>query len=272
MTMNNIEQLKLRIDTKTKRSVLWRWFFTSSVSSNYEKMQALAYCYAVLPFLKIAYKNKPEALQKAVLNHLQFFNTNPWVAPYILGINVAMEENADENTEEAVTSIKTGLMGPVAGLGDSLFVVIPWTIFGAIAANMAIDGSPVGILLWIVVSVALKLVSIPLFNAGYASGTKFIPTIEKSLKLLTESTSILGLMVVGALIPSVVKANITLNFKQGNFSMKGQDILDQIMPGLLPALLVGLVFWALKKNVKPIYLILGVMVLSIVLAALGILK
>ncbi|MEX1484210.1 MULTISPECIES: PTS system mannose/fructose/sorbose family transporter subunit IID [Enterococcus] len=270
--MNNIEQLKLRIDTKTKRSVLWRWFFTSSVSSNYEKMQALAYCYVVLPFLKIAYKNKPEALQKAVLNHLQFFNTNPWVAPYILGINVAMEENADENTEEAVTSIKTGLMGPVAGLGDSLFVVIPWTIFGAIAANMAIDGSPVGILLWIVVSVALKLVSIPLFNAGYASGTKLIATIEKSLKLLTESTSILGLMVVGALIPSVVKANITLNFKQGNFSMKGQDILDQIMPGLLPALLVGLVFWALKKNVKPIYLILGVMVLSIVLAALGILK
>ena len=79
-------------------------------------------------------------------------------------------------------------------------------------------------------------------------------------------------MVVGALIPSVVKANITLNFKQGNFSMKGQDILDQIMPGLLPALLVGFSFLALKKNVKPIYLILGVMVLSIVLAALGILK
>ena len=100
------------------------------------------------------------------------------MAPYILGINVAMEENADENTEEAVTSIKTGLMGPVAGLGDSLFVVIPWTIFGAIAANMA-DDSPVGILLWIVVSVALKLVSIPLFNAGYASGTKLIATIEK---------------------------------------------------------------------------------------------
>ncbi len=272
MTMNNIEQTKLSVDTKTKRSVLWRWFFTNSVSSNYEKMQALAYCYAVLPFLKTAYKNKPEALQKAVLNHLQFFNTNPWVAPYILGINVAMEENADENTEEAVTSIKTGLMGPVAGLGDSLFVVIPWTIFGAIAANMAIDGSPVGILLWIVVSIALKLISIPLFNAGYTSGTKLIATIEKSLKLLTESTSILGLMVVGALIPSVVKANIALNFKQGNFSMKGQDILDQIMPGLLPALLVGLVFWALKKNVKPIYLIIGVMVLSIILAALGILK
>lgn len=272
MKMNNTEVVSNQVDEKTKKSVLWRWFFTSSVSSNYEKMQALAYCYAVLPFLKQAYKNRPEDLQKAVLNHLQFFNTNPWVAPYILGINVAMEENADENTEETVTSIKTGLMGPVAGLGDSLFVVIPWTIFGAIAANMAIDGSSIGIFLWIAVSVALKLVSIPLFNAGYSSGTKLIATIEKSLKLLTESTSILGLMVVGALIPSVVKANVALNFTQGDFTMKGQEILDQIMPGLLPAALVGLVFWALKKNVKPIYLILGVMVLSILLAALGILQ
>ncbi len=262
----------MKMNDKVRKSVLWRWFFTSSVSSNYEKMQALAYCYAVLPFLKVAYKDKPEALQSAVLNHLQFFNTNPWVAPYILGINVAMEENADGNTEEAVTSIKTGLMGPVAGLGDSLFVVIPWTIFGAIAANMALDGSPAGIFIWIAVSVALKMLSIPLFNAGYTSGTKLITTIEKSLKLLTESTSILGLMVVGALIPSVVRANIALTFKQGELTMKGQEILDQIMPGLIPAVLVGIVYWALKKDVKPIYLILGVMVVSIILAALGILK
>ena len=262
----------MKMNDKVRKSVLWRWFFTSSVSSNYEKMQALAYCYAVLPFLKVAYKDKPEALQSAVLNHLQFFNTNPWVAPYILGINVAMEENADGNTEEAVTSIKTGLMGPVAGLGDSLFVVIPWTIFGAIAANMALDGSPAGIFIWIAVSVALKMLSIPLFNAGYTSGTKLITTIENSLKLLTESTSILGLMVVGALIPSVVRANIALTFKQGELTMKGQEILDQIMPGLIPAVLVGIVYWALKKDVKPIYLILGVMVVSIILAALGILK
>ena len=257
---------------KVKKSVLWRWFFTSSVSSNYEKMQALAYCYAVLPFLKVVYKDNPEKLQSAVLNHLQFFNTNPWVAPYILGINVAMEELSSEETEEAVASIKTGLMGPVAGLGDSLFVVIPWTIFGAIAANMAIDGSPFGILLWIVVSVALKLLSIPLFNAGYTSGTKLISSIEKSLKIFTESTSILGLLVVGALIPSVVKANVALNFQQGDFTMKGQEILDQIMPGLVPAILVVIVYWALKKNIKPIYLILGVMGVSIILYALGILK
>lgn len=77
---------------------------------------------------------------------------------------------------------------------------------------------------------------------------------------------------MGALIPSVVKANVALNFQQGDFTMKGQEILDQIMPGLVPAILVLVVYWALKKNIKPIYLILGVMVVSIILYALGILK
>lgn len=270
--MNNSDTNPAKVDPKTRKRVLWRWFFTSSVSSNYEKMQALAYCYAMLPFLKVAYRNHPDKLQKSVLNHLQFFNTNPWVAPYILGINVALEESGNDDTDEAVTSIKTGLMGPVAGLGDSLFVVIPWTIFGAIAANMALQGSPVGIFLWIAVSVALKMLSVPLFNMGYTSGTRLISTIEKSLKTLTESTSVLGLMVVGALIPSVVKATVALNFSQGKFNMKGQTILDQIMPGLIPAALVGVVYWLLKKNVKPIWLILGVMVFAVLMHVLGILK
>lgn len=270
MKMNNIE--KVAVDKKTRNSVLWRWFFTNSLSSNYEKMQALAYCYAVLPFLKVAYKDKPAELQKAVNNHLQFFNTNPWVAPYILGINVAMEENPGDETLEAVTSIKTGLMGPVAGLGDSLFVVIPWTIFGAIAANMALDGSAIGILIWIAVSVTVKLLSIPLFNAGYNSGTKLISSLESSMKNLTKSTSILGLMVVGGLIPSVIKANVALEFKQGDLVMKGQEILDQVMPGLIPAVVVLLVYFALKKNVKPIYLIFIVMIAGIILNALGILN
>ncbi len=54
-------------------------------------------------------------------------------------------------------------------------------------------------------------------------------------------------MVVGALIPSVVKANVALNFQQGDFTMKGQEILDQIMPGLVPAILVVIVYWALKR-------------------------
>lgn len=83
---NEVKQQETILDKKTRYKVLWRWIFTSSVSSNYEKMQALAYCYAIMPFLKFIHKDDPDGLQTAVKNHLQFFNTNPWIAPYVLGV------------------------------------------------------------------------------------------------------------------------------------------------------------------------------------------
>lgn len=270
--MNNTDNVSNPVSKKVKNKVLWRWIFTSSVSSNYEKMQALAYCYSMLPFLKEIHKDDPDGLHEAVRNHLQFFNTNPWIAPYVIGVNIGIEEVEKNHAKEAIAGIKTGLMGPLAGLGDSLFVVIPWTIFGAIAANMALQGSPIGIFLWIIVSVVLKLLSFPFFRAGYKSGTSLVAVLETKMKVISKCVSILGLMVVGALIPSVIKSNVALSFHQGDVTMKGQDILDQIMPGIIPALLVFAVYMLLSKKVKPIYIILIIMVLSIVLYALGILK
>ncbi len=268
MKMNNNEITPKKIRSK----VLLRWIFTSSVSSNYEKMQALAYCYAILPFLKFTYRNDEDGLQQAAKRHLQFFNTNPWVAPYIFGLNIVIEEKEKNNAADAVSSIKSGLMGPLAGVGDSLCVVIPWTIFGAIAANMAIDGSPVGIFLWIAVSVAIKLCSFPLFKAGYFSGTKLVNALESKMKSITKGTSILGLMVVGGLISTVIRTTVGFSFVQGEIEMTGQSILDQIMPGLLPAAIVAIMYYLLGKKVKPTYLILLVIAISIVLYSLGVLK
>ena len=54
--------------------------------------------------------------------------------------------------------------------------------------------------------------------------------------------------------------------------MKGQDIFGSNNAWIIACIISWFSFLGIKKNVKPIYLILGVMVLSIVLAALGILK
>lgn len=267
MEMNN---QNYKTPKEIRRSVLLRWIFTSSVSSNYEKMQALAYCYAIFPFLKHKYTN-PEELKKATLRHLQFFNTNPWIAPYIFGLNLAVEEDQGNSADDTISSIKSGLMGALAGVGDSMFVVIPWTIFGAIAANMAIEGSPVGIFLWIIVSVLVKLLSFPLYNAGYFSGTQLIDSLESKMRELTEGTSILGLMVVGGLIPSVIRATVPFEFRQGELTLSGQDILNQIMPGLIPLIIVGLSYYLLSKKVSPTKLIMIIILLSIVLSFLNIL-
>lgn len=267
---SNIENIPAPKAIRNK--VLWRWILTSSVSSNYEKMQALAYCYAMLPFLRHIHKGDADGLNEAVRNHLQFFNTNPWVAPYVLGVNIGTEEIGKNTAKQAVAGMKTGLMGPLAGLGDSLFVVIPWTIFGAIAANMALQQSFIGILLWILISVILKVLSFPLFAAGYQSGTRLVSTLETKMKIVSGCVSVLGLMVVGALIPSVIKVNVALSFHQGNVTMQGQQILDQIMPGIIPAALVFTVYFLLHKNVKPVYTIFIIMTLSVILHVSGILQ
>ena len=260
------------VSNKTKNRVLFRWILNGGASLNYEKMMGLAYTYSMLPFLKENYKDNPKGLKESVRTHLQFFNTNPYLAPYVLGMNIEIEEKEKDSSLKTVMGLKTGLMGPLAGLGDSVFVVIPWTIFGAIAANMALSGSPVGIFLWFIVTWLLRALGIPLFKAGMKSGTSLLTSIETKMKLITESVSILGLMVVGGLIPTVVKTNLALKFKQGSLSMTGNQILDQIMPGLLPAALVFGVYYLLSKKVKPIYIILIIIALSIVLYLLGIMK
>jgi len=256
------------VSNKAKNRVLLRWMLNGGASLNYEKMMGMSYTYSMMPFLKENYKDDPEGLKKAVKMHLQFFNTNPYIAPYVIGVNIGVEESEKSTALDTIMALKTGLMGPLAGLGDSVFVVIPWTIFGAIAANMALDGSVIGVGIWLIVTWLLKALGIPLFKGGLKSGTSLISSIETKLKAITESIAVLGLMVVGALVPTVIKANVALNFKQGDLEMSGTEILDQIMPGLIPALLVFGVYWLLGKKVKPVYIILLIMVLSIVLYAL----
>lgn len=79
-------------------------------------------------------------------------------------------------------------------------------------------------------------------------------------------------MVVGALIATVVKVNVGFEFKQGDLTMTGNEIFDQVMPGLLPACVVAIVYYLLGRKVKPVYVILLILVVSIALRALNILK
>ena len=72
-------------------------------------------CYITV-FKIYTYRNDEDGLQQAAKRHLQFFNTNPWVAPYIFGLNIAIEEKEKNNAADAVSSIKSGLMGPLAGV------------------------------------------------------------------------------------------------------------------------------------------------------------
>lgn len=242
-----------------------RFLFAGQLGWNYEKMQGLAYCYSIMPALKKLYPDK-EDLIKALKVHLQFFNTTPQMAHLILGADIALEEKEGLKSPEAITGIKTGLMGPFAGVGDTIFGVISSTVFGSIAAYMALQGSSVGVWIWTVWLVFVCFLRWWFTKLGYKQGTKLVTTMSAKLKSITEAAGVLGLTVVGALIPTVIKANVPYVFKTGKVVMKLQDILNQIMPALIPVALVAFVYWILGKkkmtSTKAIFLML---ILAIVL-------
>ena len=159
-----------------------------------------------------------------------------------------------------------------AGVGDTLFGVLFPTIFGSIAAYMGQEGNMIGALIWLLVNLAILTFRTFSAGIGYREGAKIITSAKDKLDALTAAATLLGITVVGALIATVVRANVTATFVSGEISVNGQDILNQIMPCLVPAAVVGGIYWLLgRKKMTSTKAIIIVMVLSIALHAMGIL-
>lgn len=261
----------MKMNKKTLNKVFLNWWLHGQSAWNYENMQGLGYCNTVLPALKEIYKDDDDALQEAVANHLKFFNCGFYTAPIIIGSTIAIEEKEKLAGAEVVTSIKTGLMGPLAGIHDTLFQVVVNTIFGAIAAYMAIEGNPIGIALYVAAKVAEIFISHRFLHMAYNEGTKLVASLGDKLKNITSAANVLGMTVIGALIPNVVKANVILEYTQGEVKMNVQELLDKIMPSLVPLLVVLAVYKisTLKKmtTVKTTFVIVAV---SLVMGFFGI--
>ncbi|HHZ6825690.1 TPA: PTS system mannose/fructose/sorbose family transporter subunit IID [Klebsiella michiganensis] len=257
---------------KVLKRVFWRWFLFGQSGWNYEKMQGLGYLYSIYPFLEKKYA-KPEEQKDAAKVHSQFFNTNNTMAPGILGVNIALEEQTGLAGKDAVAGIKTGLMGPLAGIGDTLFFVIPTTIIGSVASYLALQGNPVGLVLWLLFALVRMLFMRFSISKGYQEGVNLLGSLTNNLNKITRAANILGLTVIGTLIPSVVKANLNFEFSYGEVSLKLQSIADQIMPGLIPLLVVGFTWWllGLKKmnSTRVIFVLIALGIIGYNLNILG---
>ena len=149
MTNSNYKLTKEDFKQINKRSL-----FTFQLGWNYERMQASGYLYMLLPQLRKMYGDGTPELKEMMKVHTQFFNTSPFFHTIIAGFDLAMEEKDGVGSKDAVNGIKTGLMGPFAPLGDSIFGSLVPAIMGSIAATLAVAGNPAGIFLWIAVAVA----------------------------------------------------------------------------------------------------------------------
>ncbi len=236
---------------------------------NFETWQNTGFAFSIIPVLKRLYKTK-EAMAAALKRHLQLFNTSPYGSTLILGITAAMEEQNSNDAsfdEESISSVKLGLMGPLAGVFDSLF----WGTFKVIAAgvgtSLALKGNILGPVLFLLIfNVPHLVLRYNLTFIGYKAGTKFLQNLAKNnvMDRLNKGAAILGLMVVGAMPATLMSITTPIKIGTDSSAVTVQSVLDQIVPAVIPLGLTFLVYYFVKNGAKTTHLLLGLLALGFI--------
>lgn len=280
MTTDTNLQLK---NTITKQDLFQTFLYSNfqQASFNFERIHAVAFCVDMIPTIKRVYHTKEEQAA-ALKRHLTFFNVTPAVCGPVIGVTMAMEEaraNGADIDDGTISSLKIGLMGPLCGVGDPLIWGTLRPILAAIGASMALKGSFLGPLLFFVLFNAARL-AIKWYGLtyGFKQGLGIVQDLSGSiLPKLTEGATILGLFIMGVLVTKWTSINVSLvAYTTGEGKDKVvttiQNILDDLIPGLLGLGLTFLMMKLLKKKMSPILLIFILFAVGIAGYAFGILS
>ncbi|ECD0914519.1 PTS system mannose/fructose/sorbose family transporter subunit IID [Salmonella enterica] len=264
--------------TITKRD-LWSIYFrsfTMESSWNYERMMHMGYTFAMVPAIRKTCKTDKE-VSEALVRHLEFFNTTPHLSTLPLGISTAMEERRmlDDNFDaSSINAVKASLMGPLAGIGDSFFWGTLRIIAAGLGISLASSGSILGPLLFLLVfNIPHYFIRYFCLMGGYRLGADFFKRMEATgmMQKITYGAAILGLMVIGGMTATMVSLNVPFVIGEGDFAVPLQNILNDIMPCLLPMFAFAVMYYLLGKNIRISRILIGIVVISIASAYLNIL-
>lgn len=267
----------------TKNALRKSWFIWETFPQtcyNYERMMGQVIAHVFVPIIKCFYKDSLENRKALMKREIEFFNVHVEFGACIVGMIIALEEQKAEGKDipdEFITNIKTSLMGPLAGMGDTIWqgVVIPILLAICIDITKSGSGNIWGSVIYAVVIIAgAYSLSYANFMFGYRAGSEAIMEfLEKgTLKKILRGASVMGCMVMGGLIVNYVKVTcgIELVSSVSTFSIQ-KDFLDNIMPSILPLAVTMLVYGLLKKRWTSIKVIVLIIALSVVCGVTGIL-
>lgn len=265
------------VTTKLTKKDLFRsynkWYWLCEVSHCYDRLQSLSFCASIQNNLRKLYPDDDD-YQAALLRHLQFFNTEGTIGSVIQGISLSLEEeksmNKDEISDEMIIALKTGLMGPIAGIGDTLIWGTIKPICLALATTLALSNNLIGAFFVLLFPISGYFIGLYMCKLGYSLGRTAISKLIQSglMNHIIDACSILGLMMMGALSAGYVSLTTTAGFQLENSDpILLQNILDGILPGLLPfSLICGIYFYMKKKGQKYGGILIGIIIASLVLA------
>ncbi|KAF0339485.1 PTS system mannose/fructose/sorbose family transporter subunit IID [Pediococcus acidilactici] len=258
-----------KLTNKELRKIFWR-SCQLDASWNYERQQNLGYSYAMLPAVKKIYSGDSKKAKSALKRGLDFMAITPQISTLLMGINAAMDERNAENDEfdeSSIAAVKTSLMGPLAGIGDSLIAGTLRIIATGIAIGFAQQGNLLGPLLFLLIyNVPGFIIRFYGLKYGYHYGAYFITNAEKTglMDKITYAASIVGLTAIGGMISQYIVFDVSgVKIGTGKFAQPLNTYLDMIMPKLIPLLIFLLIYWIVGKKVKTSALLIWTVVVCI---------
>ncbi|MFZ7130871.1 MAG: PTS system mannose/fructose/sorbose family transporter subunit IID [Eubacteriales bacterium] len=267
------EAMQKKLTKKDVVGAFWRWTFFSHANYNYERLEATGMVMSMAPIIKKLYGDNPREYKACIQRHMAFYNTEPHFGGVINGMVLAMEEeraNGAPITDEVINGVKTGLMGPFAGIGDTLWQGTLTPILLAFGISLGIQGNLMGPLIYTLLMFGIMFpVAYFMWMKGYKLGKSGIQTVlgGNLLKSIITGASAMGAMVLGALSASFVSVTSPSVIKIGEVVLNVQtDILDKLMLGLLPLMItLGTLYLLKNKKMKST----SVLVILMLIGAIG---
>lgn len=278
-----------KISAKTLKKAFINWFFWNGCSQQAESMLGMAFAQSMAPVIEEVYDTKEEKAE-ALKRHVTLFNTESQVGSICNGIVCGLEEanSNKECTPELISSVKVALIGPTSAIGDSLWVATFIPILLTICLSISQSSSATSwlgpVIYMIVYPIGTCILSWNLFKLGYKSGLEGMHGFMSTGKLdaLTDTMTVLGLTVVGALTASFVTVSVPFKIVRDVFDatqgvvledqiiFEADKMLNAIFPKLLPLLLtLGVYYLYSKKKWSPLKLMGLILVLACVFTFIG---
>ena len=267
--------MEKKLTKKTLTKSFHNWYYGNLTCFSQEHMQTFGYLCSMLPIVNELY-DKQEDKAKAMQTYTAFFNTEPQIGSVIVGMTAGLEEaraNGDDVDDETINGLRAGLMGPLAGIGDSLVVGTVIPILLDVALGMSDGGSPLGAIFYIIVWNLFAYFGMKfLYFKGYELGGKAVDfLVGPQGEALRESITMLGGIVIGAVAATWVSVSTSFTLTAEGATepyLNLQKTLDSVYPGFLTAAFVMLCWYLLaKRKMSPI----KVMLLLVVIAFVGVL-
>jgi PTS system mannose-specific IID component len=273
------ETKQIVLEKKDVVKAFWRWTFFSHANYNYERLEATGLVFAFKPIIEKLYKDNPEEYKKCIQRHMLFFNTEPHIGGCIPGMVIAMEEqraNGADIPDEAINGVKTGLMGPFAGIGDTLWQGTLTPILLAFGISLGSQGNLLGPLVYTLLMFGIMFpVAYWCWMKGYFLGKDGISKIlgNNLMAQIIQGASTMGAIVLGALAAAFVSVSSPLITNIGEMQLTWQtDVFDKLFLGILPLAVTLATLYLLKnKKMKATTVMAILIVIGVVFGTLGIL-